>query len=59
MWLLSMPEVVVIQVLRDIFVAPEPGIIANTEKLQKEFEKDLSHKLEFENQRKVTSIDLV
>lgn len=49
MWLLSMPEVVVIQVLRDIFVAPKPGIIANTEKLQKEFEKDLSHKLKFEN----------
>lgn len=49
MWLLSMPEVVVIQVLHDIFVAPKPGIIANTEKLQKEFEKDLSHKLKFEN----------
>lgn len=45
MWLLK-PEVVVIQVSCDFFVVPERG--NNSEKLQKEFEKDLSHKQKLE-----------
>lgn len=52
MWLLSKPEVAVIQLLHDFFVIPEPGIIANTEKLQKEFKKDSSHKLNMKTREK-------
>lgn len=53
MWLLSKPEVV--QVLCDFFcvcVALKPGMQADTEKLEKEFEKDLSYKLIFDKLEK-------